>query len=126
MNRPAAWASSSARSCARSRVTPAWPAVAWNACAAAPRTASARPGGRVSSFSAIEPEPTGRRILRPGGDRAAPRPSDRRRSPSACCSRATPAARSPLATALFDAPAKMFNHNRGLWGYTGTALDGAR
>jgi uridine phosphorylase len=29
-----------------------------------------------------------------------------------------------LATALFDAPAKMFNHNRGLWGYTGTALDG--
>jgi uridine phosphorylase len=30
-----------------------------------------------------------------------------------------------LAQALCDAPAKMFNHNRGLWGYTGTALDGA-
>jgi uridine phosphorylase len=29
-----------------------------------------------------------------------------------------------LATALFDEPARMFNHNRGLWGYTGTALDG--
>src|SRR4051794_41829433 len=30
-----------------------------------------------------------------------------------------------LAQALCDARAKMFNHNRGLWGYTGTALDGA-
>jgi uridine phosphorylase len=30
-----------------------------------------------------------------------------------------------LAQALFDVPARMFNHNRGLWGYTGTALDGA-
>jgi uridine phosphorylase len=30
-----------------------------------------------------------------------------------------------LATALFEAPAKMFNHNRGLWGYSGLALDGA-
>jgi uridine phosphorylase len=30
-----------------------------------------------------------------------------------------------LAQALFDEPARMFNHNRGLWGYTGTALDGA-
>jgi uridine phosphorylase len=30
-----------------------------------------------------------------------------------------------LAQALFDRPARMFNHNRGLWGYTGTALDGA-
>jgi DeoD family purine-nucleoside phosphorylase len=29
-----------------------------------------------------------------------------------------------LAQALLDAP-KMFNHNRGLWGYTGTANDGA-
>ena len=29
-----------------------------------------------------------------------------------------------LAQALLDAP-KMFNHNRGLWGYTGTARDGA-
>jgi uridine phosphorylase len=29
-----------------------------------------------------------------------------------------------LAQALCDAPAKMFNHNRGLWGYTGLALDG--
>lgn len=29
-----------------------------------------------------------------------------------------------LAQALFDEPARMFNHNRGLWGYTGTALDG--
>jgi DeoD family purine-nucleoside phosphorylase len=29
-----------------------------------------------------------------------------------------------LAQALLDAP-KMFNHNRGLWGYTGTAADGA-
>jgi uridine phosphorylase len=29
-----------------------------------------------------------------------------------------------LAQALCDAPAKMFNHNRGLWGYTGMALDG--
>ena len=28
-----------------------------------------------------------------------------------------------LATALIDRP-KMFNHNRGLWGYTGTAHDG--
>jgi DeoD family purine-nucleoside phosphorylase len=28
-----------------------------------------------------------------------------------------------LAQALLDAP-KMFNHNRGLWGYTGTAADG--
>jgi len=30
-----------------------------------------------------------------------------------------------LAQALCEAPARMFNHNRGLWGYTGTALDGA-
>jgi uridine phosphorylase len=30
-----------------------------------------------------------------------------------------------LAQALCDAPARMFNHNRGLWGYTGSALDGA-
>jgi uridine phosphorylase len=30
-----------------------------------------------------------------------------------------------LAQALFAPPARMFNHNRGLWGYTGTALDGA-
>ena len=30
-----------------------------------------------------------------------------------------------IAQALCDAPARMFNHNRGLWGYTGTALDGA-
>jgi uridine phosphorylase len=30
-----------------------------------------------------------------------------------------------LAQALFDEPARMFNHNRGLWGYTGTAVDGA-
>jgi uridine phosphorylase len=30
-----------------------------------------------------------------------------------------------LAQALFEEPARMFNHNRGLWGYTGTALDGA-
>ena len=29
-----------------------------------------------------------------------------------------------LAQALLEAP-KMFNHNRGLWGYTGTARDGA-
>ena len=29
-----------------------------------------------------------------------------------------------LATALLEAP-RMFNHNRGLWGYTGTAPDGA-
>jgi uridine phosphorylase len=29
-----------------------------------------------------------------------------------------------LAQALCDAPAKMFNHNRGLWGYSGMALDG--
>jgi uridine phosphorylase len=29
-----------------------------------------------------------------------------------------------LAQALFEEPARMFNHNRGLWGYTGTALDG--
>jgi uridine phosphorylase len=29
-----------------------------------------------------------------------------------------------LAQALFDAPPRMFNHHRGLWGYTGTALDG--
>jgi DeoD family purine-nucleoside phosphorylase len=29
-----------------------------------------------------------------------------------------------LAQALLEAP-KMFNHNRGLWGYTGTATDGA-
>jgi uridine phosphorylase len=29
-----------------------------------------------------------------------------------------------LAQALCEAPAKMFNHNRGLWGYTGTAADG--
>jgi len=29
-----------------------------------------------------------------------------------------------LAQALFDEPARMFNHNRGRWGYTGTALDG--
>jgi uridine phosphorylase len=30
-----------------------------------------------------------------------------------------------LAQALCEAPARMFNHNRGLWGYTGMALDGA-
>ena len=30
-----------------------------------------------------------------------------------------------LAQALFQTTARMFNHNRGLWGYTGTALDGA-
>ena len=30
-----------------------------------------------------------------------------------------------LAQALFETTARMFNHNRGLWGYTGTALDGA-
>ncbi|HEX5146954.1 MAG TPA: hypothetical protein VFV85_08025, partial [Conexibacter sp.] len=29
-----------------------------------------------------------------------------------------------LAQSLLDAP-KMFNHNRGLWGYTGAAADGA-
>jgi uridine phosphorylase len=29
-----------------------------------------------------------------------------------------------LAQALFDGTPRMFNHNRGLWGYTGTALDG--
>jgi uridine phosphorylase len=29
-----------------------------------------------------------------------------------------------LAQDLCEAPARMFNHNRGLWGYTGTALDG--
>jgi uridine phosphorylase len=29
-----------------------------------------------------------------------------------------------LAQALFESPPKMFNHHRGLWGYTGTALDG--
>jgi uridine phosphorylase len=29
-----------------------------------------------------------------------------------------------LAQALFGDPARMFNHNRGLWGYTGIALDG--
>ncbi|MEA2289754.1 MAG: uridine phosphorylase, partial [Solirubrobacteraceae bacterium] len=29
-----------------------------------------------------------------------------------------------LAQALFDETPKMFNHNRGLWGYTGTAIDG--
>jgi uridine phosphorylase len=30
-----------------------------------------------------------------------------------------------LARALFDDAPRMFNHQRGLWGYTGTALDGA-
>jgi uridine phosphorylase len=30
-----------------------------------------------------------------------------------------------IAQELCAAPARMFNHNRGLWGYTGTALDGA-
>jgi uridine phosphorylase len=30
-----------------------------------------------------------------------------------------------LAQALFEEPARMFNHNRGLWGYTGVARDGA-
>jgi uridine phosphorylase len=30
-----------------------------------------------------------------------------------------------LAQDLFDTTARMFNHNRGLWGYSGTALDGA-
>ncbi len=29
-----------------------------------------------------------------------------------------------LAQALFDETPRMFNHHRGLWGYTGTALDG--
>jgi uridine phosphorylase len=29
-----------------------------------------------------------------------------------------------LAQALFDGTPRMFNHNRGLWGYSGTALDG--
>jgi uridine phosphorylase len=29
-----------------------------------------------------------------------------------------------LAQALFDATPRMFNHNRGLWGYSGIALDG--
>ena len=29
-----------------------------------------------------------------------------------------------LAQALFSETARMFNHHRGLWGYTGTALDG--
>jgi uridine phosphorylase len=36
-----------------------------------------------------------------------------------------PARALAIAQALCDAPARMFNHNRGLWGYTGTALDGA-
>jgi uridine phosphorylase len=31
-----------------------------------------------------------------------------------------------LAQALFEETARMFNHNRGLWGYTGTALDGVQ
>ncbi len=30
-----------------------------------------------------------------------------------------------VAQALLESPPKMFNHNRGLWGYTGTARDGA-
>jgi uridine phosphorylase len=30
-----------------------------------------------------------------------------------------------LARALFDAAPRMFNHHRGLWGYTGVAIDGA-
>lgn len=30
-----------------------------------------------------------------------------------------------LARVLFDAAPRMFNHNRGLWGYWGTAIDGA-
>jgi uridine phosphorylase len=29
-----------------------------------------------------------------------------------------------VAQALLESPPKMFNHNRGLWGYTGTARDG--
>jgi uridine phosphorylase len=29
-----------------------------------------------------------------------------------------------MAQALFDGTPRMFNHNRGLWGYSGTALDG--
>jgi uridine phosphorylase len=105
---------------------PAWPAVAWNACTAALRTASARPAARVSSFSAIRPEPyPARRIL--GGVLAVATVHLHPTAPLAerALLPGDPGRALALAQALFDAPARMFNHNRGLWGYTGTATDGA-
>ena len=43
-----------------------------------------------------------------------------RSSPNASCCQAIRAARWRLAQWLLEAPL-MFNHNRGLWGYTGRA-----
>ena len=127
--RPAAPATSSTRSCARVRVDWALSAVAWKVRSTAVRTAPTASAGLLSFFDfflsffamaraslvllpalvAIAPvhlkpnAPVAERALLPGDPGRALR----------------------LAQHLLAAPMQVLNTNRGLWGYTGTAADGA-
>jgi uridine phosphorylase len=127
--RPAAPATSSTRSCARVRVDWALSAVAWKVRSTAVRTAPTASTGLLSFFDfflsffamaraslvllpalvAISPihlrpnAPVAERALLPGDPGRALR----------------------LAQHLLAAPMQVLNTNRGLWGYTGTAADGA-
>jgi uridine phosphorylase len=96
----------------------AWPAVASMACVAAARTASARvdlrAGTRRTYLLAARPMLAAVTHLRPTAELAerALLPDD-------------PGQALALTRVLFDATPRMFNHHRGLWGYSGLAVDGA-
>ena len=115
--RLAAVASSSASCWARRWVDDAaWPAVASMACDAAARTASARVDLRAGTSGnlAIRPILAAVSHLRPTAELAerALLPDD-------------PGQALALTRVLFDETPLMFNHHRGLWGYSGVARDGA-
>ena len=113
-------------SCARSRpvTAAACPGrVAWNAWSTALRTASARPARRAAFFVLLrghgraESTARCRRAARPIHLRPTAPLADRVLLPG------DPGRALLLAQELLTEP-KMFNHHRGLWGYTGAAADG--
>ena len=127
--RPAAPATSSTRSCARDRVDWALSAVAWKVRSTAVRTAPTASAGLLSFFdfflsffamaraslvllpALVATSPIHLRPNAPVAERAL-LPGD-------------PGRALRLAQHLLAAPMQVLNTNRGLWGYTGTAADGA-
>ena len=124
----AAEATSSSRLRPRSRAPSVPPVVAWKVRSTAPRTASTTSAGSrpLSFFAAFLSflAMVAAVYVSVTASRDHPPAPARGRSPSACCCPATRAARCGSPSSCSTAP-KMLNHNRGLWGYTGAAADGA-
>ena len=108
---------SSSAPCVRSRWRSAEPSVAWTVRSTASRSS------RGCAGALRHGDPQSRRstalTLQPARSTSSRPPS----WPSACSCRATPTARWRWPSTCSSGP-QMFNHARGLWGYTGVAADG--